>query len=119
MAISAFAASTASASRAPTAAELKAIRASAPAGFLRVPTRCGRLAATVSTADTHWATVGIRWTLPIPKSCAQYEFNGIEVMRLGGAKWRYVTEGSDFPCAGIARAGIPRAVARDLRLASC
>jgi hypothetical protein len=80
-------------------------------GTHTAPQRC--LLVYVSTVGGGpWATIGFNEANA--RSCAGWEFDGVDILRRVHGRWRGVASGSSMiPCG---RLGIPRPVRRELRL---
>lgn len=96
------------ASRAPSAAERRAILAGLPKDSI-LHQSCIRYLIRVSTVDSRYALVGYDLPTPLPANCKG--FNGSSLMKRGStSKWRQVVAGSEFDCDGV----VPEPVMRDL-----
>ncbi|MDX6607667.1 MAG: hypothetical protein QOD14_2207 [Solirubrobacterales bacterium] len=95
----------ASADRKPTSMERIQI-----ATVVHLPAKCARVRVSTQTRKPKWGSVSFK---PGLSDCEPLASNGVTVVKKTAGRWRLVTAGSSFDCAGL-YAKVPEAVARDL-----
>lgn len=106
IAVALLGAGLASADRKATPDERKAI-----AKVVELPKACTKARIATVTEAPEWASA--EWKPRPADKCSEFAGNGVALLHLKGAKWRFITAGSSFECDSLYE-DVPRAVLRDL-----
>ena len=109
------------AARPPSPSERRAILAGAEPVFARVTAACGRTVVRVSTVDSAYASVSVRWRKPAGKTCKILPFSGTDLVARRAGRWQFLVNDASgsVRCDYLKRQRVPRAVSRELLGARC